>query len=45
MFGKLIILIIILAALGALGLLGYGYVGELTPETETLRIPVTLDAQ
>lgn len=45
MFGKLFMLVLVLIALGALGLLGYGYLGDLTPESTTTRIPVELDAQ
>jgi hypothetical protein len=35
----------VLIALGAVGLLGYGYLGDLPPESTPVRLPVELDAQ
>lgn len=45
MFGKLILAVVFLIVLGAVGLLGYGYLGELPPESTPVRLPVTLDGQ
>ncbi|MDD9715556.1 MULTISPECIES: hypothetical protein [Dinoroseobacter] len=45
MIRKLFLFVLILIALGALGLLGYGYLGELPPESTPTKIPVQLDAQ
>lgn len=36
-------LILILAALGAVAVLGYAYFGDLSPRTEDVTVPVTLD--
>lgn len=43
--GKLILGLVILVAIGAVGLLGFGYLGDLPAQSESLRMPVTLDAQ
>jgi hypothetical protein len=37
--------ILYLAVLGGLGVAGYAYLGDLSPETREVRLPVVLDAQ
>jgi hypothetical protein len=41
--GTLFKLILALIFLAAIGLVGYAYLGDLTPDTEDVRQPVTLD--
>lgn len=44
MIGKLIKLLLFLAVVGFAGLVGYAYLGDLTPDRNEERIPVTLNA-
>ncbi|WP_430464093.1 hypothetical protein [Tabrizicola sp.] len=41
---RLLKLVVVLAALGFAGLVGFAYLGDLTPQTQETRQPVTLDA-
>ena len=41
--GTLFKLIFVLVIVGAVGLVGYAYFGDLAPETEDVRQPVTLN--
>lgn len=41
--GTLFKLIFILLLVGAVGLVGYAYFGDLSPPSEDVRTPVTLD--
>lgn len=41
---RLFKLVVILAVLAFAGLAGYAYLGNLTPDTQEIRQPVTLDA-
>jgi hypothetical protein len=41
--GKIFIALLVLIVLGAVGLLGYGYLGDLSPDAETMTIPVDLN--
>lgn len=41
---RLLKLVVVLAILGFGALVGYAYLGDLTPATEEIRQPVTLDA-
>ncbi len=42
---KLLKFLLFLAVLGFIGLIGFAYLGDLTPQREDRRVPVTLDAQ
>ena len=41
---RLLKLVVVLVVLGFVALVGYAYLGDLTPATEEIRQPVTLDA-
>jgi hypothetical protein len=41
---RLLKLVVVLVVLGFAALVGYAYLGDLTPATEEIRQPVTLDA-
>ena len=41
---RLLKLVVVLGVVGFAGLAGYAYLGDLTPVTEEIRQPVTLDA-
>lgn len=41
---RLLKLVVVLAVVGFVGLAGYAYLGDLTPEPQETRQPVTLDA-
>lgn len=41
--GRIIKGIVVLALLGFVGLVGYAYLGNLVPEPQEIRVPVTLD--
>jgi hypothetical protein len=40
---RLLKLVVVLVVLGFAALVGYAYLGDLTPATEEIRQPVTLD--
>ncbi|MCV6595943.1 MAG: hypothetical protein OIF40_02495 [Mangrovicoccus sp.] len=43
--GRIFRAILYLIVLGGLGLTGFAYLGDLTPEQEEMRVPVTLNAK
>ncbi len=42
---RLLKFLIFLILSGFIGLVGYAYLGNLTPETHEIQVPVTLDAE
>ena len=42
--GRLLKLVVVLAVLGFAGLAGYAYLGDLSPASQEIRQPITLDA-
>ena len=42
---RLIKFLIFLILFGFVGLIGFAYLGNLTPETNDIQVPVTLDAE
>lgn len=42
---RIIKFLFFLAVFGFIGLVGFAYLGNLTPETQEIQVPVTLDAE
>ena len=45
MIGKLLIFFLVLLVILALGLFGYSYVGDMSPETETMSVPANVTVE
>lgn len=43
MIKRLLIFLIAVAVIAAVGLLGYSYLGDVSPDTETMRVPVDVN--
>ena len=45
MIGKLIIFLLVLLVILALGLFGYSYIGDMSPDTETMTVPADVSIE